>query len=74
MRTGRRAQVLTFNVPLPDETRTDALRQTVKQTEAIRWPHLDACGKHMIGPACKHVGQEIASGAAHTENAQKRAS
>src|SRR5438270_4612922 len=71
MRTSRTHQPLTYDVRLPDEAQTDALRlldasrEVVNQTLTKLWPYLDEFGSERAGPAWKQVGKYIGSPLPH---------
>ena len=67
MRASRARQPLTYDVRLPDEAQSDALRlldasrSVVNQTLTLLWPYLDEFGERATGPAWKQVGQYTGS-------------
>src|SRR5438270_12361331 len=71
MRYSGTHQPLTYDVRLPDEAQTDALRlldasrEVVNQALTILWPHLDEFGSERAGPAWKQVGKYIGSPQPH---------
>jgi len=71
MRAGRDQQPLSYDVRLPDEAQTDALRlldvsrQVVNAALVLLWPHLNAFMQERRGPAWKQVVALIDSPDAH---------